>query len=263
MNWDEFVIKLKEAKKLGLNTGLDVGCITNLIYAGAFDDMIGGPPGKGESLDKYNSMFESVRSALKSKAAKPKKTKTQPIGIDDIKNDTQLGLWRFLVNPMSGFDFMPYCKDILRNRGFSELSKMQMDFGLGDAFLLHHQGNTESFPNPSYVVNKWGNAFTDRFGKHVQQMILNGERYICMVGVITASKKLPYSNGSKKRAVLEFYNGSEVVKDLTIWPGRATNRLPDYTLTMGKMSFGIITIHPKVWNGRKTGTVIGWERFVV
>ena len=263
MDWSEFTGKLVEAKKLGVNNGLSVPCIANLIYAGAFDEMIGGEPDSTKMVSTYTSMYEEMRDSLKSKAKLPGSNATMSIGLDEVKNEVQLGLWRYIANPMSKFNFIEYCQDSLAARGFCELTRQQKRVGLDEAFLLHHTGNTDNYPIPSYLIEKWGVGFTKQFGLNIYNKIKNGERSVSMVGIITVSQKTTFADGAKKRLKIEFYNGNEVVKDLVVWQDRISGKFPAFTYTMNKMSYGVITVKPGMWGSKRTGTIIGWDKFVV
>ena len=267
MDWSEFVDKLEKAKKKSLNNGLSVPCIANLIYAGAFDSMLESQPVPGQYLATYGKMFEDVRHVLKSKAGLPKKTKTIPMGLDDIRNDIQLGLWRFLVNPMSKFDFTPFCRSQLEMRGFADIPEYVKERipGIEKNYPMKHDGNTENQTVPAYLVNIWDDVYESRIHPNIPLYFRKTHknkppaRHGCLVGVVVDAKRVPYGKDGKRRLVIDFYNGYQLINGIVVWPDYRTNDLPRFTNSIRKMSFGVLSLIPKSYKGRKTAQAVMWE----
>lgn len=261
MKWNEFIEKIKTAKANKLHKSLKMSCIANLIFSGAMDEMIGGSPKMGEMFDTYMNMFEEIKKAIGSKAALPKKTKNMPLGLSDIQNDTQLGLWRYIVNPTSKFNFLEGNLEFFKSRGFKEPCTAAKEAGIHKYFPLTCEGDVLAVDRSTYMIKNWGaitdNPFPDRI---VKDKFLRGDRYAAIAGVIY-KKEMRKFGDNRMMMKLSIYNGEELVDNIVVWPKR-DGRLPEWALGICEMQFGILIAQPKMYKGQLNGTAMGWSRYV-
>jgi hypothetical protein len=222
--------------------------------------MLGDIP-KGRMYTTSLERFNEVKKAMGSKASLPKKTKVMPIGLTEIDNDMKLGLWRYIVNPTSTFDFIQYNLEYLKSRGFQEINKRLVYLGFNKYFALYNEEDNTIAKGKAYLCNRWEYVFDNPFPKPiVTDQFLNGTRVACFVGVIYKMEKVPLKDG-RKRLLVSFYNGYELIEDLTIWPDKQ-GKFPKFVYGMRPMEFGVISIKPKIWNTKRTGIVDGWSGHV-
>jgi len=259
MQWSEFLEKVKLSKKAKIDANLSTTCITSLIFAGAFDSMIDEDVPANGDIKLYTQMYEDAKKALGSKAKMPTKSKIQLIGLDEVKNERQLGLWRFSANPMSKFDFSPYCKEWLARRGFCELSEMKKKAGYHRNFPLYHE-ETDTFPYAGYLINHWQGIFENDF-ELVTKAFLDKAYMACLVGVVVSAEKVTMKSG-KKRMKVDFYNGYGIIRGLNIWPTWGSDSMPKFTGSLKKMNFGMLVVSVNVYNGHNGGNIVDWMEVI-
>jgi hypothetical protein len=254
VKWNEFIAKLTEAKAKGQSSGLDVHCITNLIFNQAFDSMIDHPPEGKEQLPVYTQMYEDVKKALKSQAKLPSPTKSDLIGLDEVTNEAHLALWRHQTNPLATFSLLDYNREGLFLRGFRSYNHPVYKWSKAGI-----KGKTI----PYFAIDNWSAVFDKPDGELFRSFTGRyPKRGICLVGVVTDVKMRPYQNGTKERMVVSLFTGHEHVDDLIIWPERDGKVKEFYKGLIKPKSIGIAAVVPNLWNGRKSGYIQYWSELV-
>jgi len=265
MIWSEFIDKLRSDKKAGVAKGIDVSCITNLIFSGAFDSMIGGAPAYGEAVSVYKQMYLEVKDALKSKAELPKPPKDQTLGISTIKSDIELGIWRNITNPLSRFDFLllTETQNKLKLLGYSRNNHVNEDFRT--KFPWSNSGESERTGGiPTGITIVWNEIFTDKYAKLLDLCKGKTPAYqLAVVGVIVGVTKRKYANNSKTMHEYQLFDGKTTLKSLIMWPDANGNVSKQDTAMMSVGSFGVMTLSPSKKDSYQTGNIRRWERIIL
>lgn len=253
MLWSDFLLKIKYCKDNKITSGVSASGVALVLFSGGFDSMLENPPKYGQMLTTYLKMFEDYKKASGSKAELPKKNKTQLIGLQDVKSDRSLVLWRFIVNPVSKFDFVQVYKEQLRMIGLVELDLMKKNMGFDRFFTMESKGGTNHFPLPTYLTKSMSYIFnaphpnSDTICKRFTQKERNANsRDAAFVGVVISKRKIPYGAG-QHRMVINFYNGYETI-NVIVWPDYKTRLLPNLDY-LKPMSVGVMTVRPNLWKG--------------
>jgi hypothetical protein len=250
--WDDFIDKLKEGKKAGKTKGVTMSCITNLLYAGAFDELLADR--LSEKKDRfviYNELFEEAKTALGSKALKPKKKKTENVGLSDVNSDLHLALWRQQINPLSTYDLIDAYLPQLKLRGYSK------DPSPGRiAYRKKHDNGMIDFLMPDWnYVFKYINTpiwtmFTDRSGMGRLQYL----------GIVSEASTLNYQNGQKEMLKFKLYIGKEFTDEIVIWPDKETGRVKEYLKESIKPGLiAIFTVKPTYYRNKFGAAYINFD----
>lgn len=252
-NWDDFINKLKDGKKTGKSKGVSVPCITNLLYAGAFDGLLEDRfQVKKDRFTVYNELFEEVKSALKSKAGLPSKKKTDTIGLEEVNSDLHLALWRQQVNPLSSFDLIGAHMGQLQMRGYTKddqpgrLAWRKKDESTGIINFL--------MPDWQYIFKYLNTPVWTSFTHK------DGMARLQFLGIVSESSKLRYADGQKEMIKFKIYIGKEFTDEIVIWPDRETGKIRDYwreTVKPGLIA--IFTVKPTYYNGRYGASLLGFD----
>jgi len=251
MKWNEFIDKVASAKKLKIKLGFNAGGIIRLIYAGAFNGLITHDEEyvKMPAYLRCSRMTAEALKAMKSKAALPKSTKTEPIGVRDIKSDASLVLWRHIVNPLFTYNLVNLYSQHL-----------QSHFG----FTPNQVGNTKAIPLVKHMSSDTGKPSTDLYSswaaafdqEHAMEDYRNGRRNAAAVGVIVKAAARRYGQEGKRCMDVTFFDGFQEYQ-VTMWPNRNTG---DYNLAnaadLKACEFGLFVIKPSIYKGKKGGSLI-------
>lgn len=256
INWLDFCQKLKEAKKNKTSKGISAGTLVRLIYAGAFDHMIDGEI----TLDIRNKMFFDVKQALVSVIDKPSAPKGEVIGIKDITNDLELDLWRHSVNPLIKFDFISRMNEFYSEKikmvGFETNNKSNKEFEYDFPYVC--EGGLTYFPLRTGLIRSWNRVFDDKY-KNLYDMVRSKKFGLALFGVVVSVKRTQTKNG-KNRISVDFFNGEELIRDMTIWPNYHTGLFDEEMLhNMIYSPIGLISVIPNLWNGNKQAQIVGWK----
>lgn len=249
MQWSEFLVKLKEAKIKKKNKGLQVPCITTLIYSGAFDSMI--PTEWPKNHETYHRMYTEVLIALKSKANLPAKTKTAPIGLSDVneQGETALELWRWSTNPLSSFDLVSRCLEPLKSYGFEYYLN-----GSDPTFKMYRPADQTRKRPASFVSDHWAAIFADRRAFE----LFNKTAELAVVGIVTETEMRPFGDG-KEMLKFRLYTGREYTDEIVVWPTYGGNTVnPVDVQNIKPMRVGTAIIKLTEFNGRPGGSLKKW-----
>lgn len=253
VNWDNFIDKLKEGKKIGKTKGLSVPAITNLLFAGAFDDLIGGDDSNGyaSKYQMYNRMFEDVKKALKSKASLPNKKKGEAIGLADVQSDLHLALWRQQVNPLSSFDLIGAYLPQLKLRGYERDSR--------PGTVAYKKKNSDDTVN--FLLPDWGYIFkyegTPQWNAVTSKQ---GMGRIVYLGIVSEVNTLRWANGTKEMIKFKIYIGKETTDEIVCWPEHDTGKIREYTKESLKPGLiALFRVKPTTYQGRRGANLIDFD----
>lgn len=247
MKWNEFLDKIRALRAAGGKLGFNAGVITRLIYAGTFNSML--TPG-----DEYMEMPAHKRclrmtqeavKAMESKAALPKASKTESVGIADIRNDAGLVLWRHIVNPLFQFNLSTLFKEHLRKT-------------MG--FQYSTTGNTRMLPMFLDIKDKPGCDLWARFGDIFTQpaslkLYQSGAKQCAIMGIITKTDKFTMKNGRTSLRIY-FFDGYKEW-EIKLWPeyGKTTYNVAKASY-LNPCAVGLLVVKPDVYLGSKTGSLV-------
>lgn len=246
MTWIDFLDKIRALKKQGGKAGFNAGVVTRLIYAGAFNSML---VGNKDYLDlpaheRCLRMTREAVKAMKSNAKLPKASKTEPIGIVDIRNDAGLVLWRHIVNPLFQFNLSSLYKEHLRKTmGF-------MPSTTGDTRMIPMNLNLPDKPGCDLYA-RWEDVYAMPASmKSYQQGI---RRCACMA-IITKTDKMVMKNGRVALRVY-FFDGFREY-EIKLWPPQGRDMYDQAKAAYLKpCAVGLLLIKPDVYNGSRTGSL--------
>lgn len=277
MTWDEFVQKLRDAKKQKKNKGLSIPAITNLIFSGAFDDMIhdrefliyhSTTDEDGDTFlsrvekvtDRYRIytiMYEEAKKALGSKASLPPKKKDDLMALADVKSDAQLQIWRHQINPTTSFSFVDECLPNLKLMGFERVQK-------GSIEALKKNFTDNKFTHETTVVGDWS-KLPESNDHPIIRDFFSGIRSLGAVGVITDVKKTTYVTDGKNKEMIkvELFNGYGYIKDVILWPSRNGTLNHSLKSNLKKGSLGVLEVKLSInkKNGRRSFSIMNWDGF--
>lgn len=247
MKWSEFLVKISQLKAKGGKLGFNIGVVTRLIFTGAFNSML--TPGdeymKMPAFERYQRMTKEAATAMKSKAKLPGKSKTEAIGIDEIRNDAGLVLWRHIVNPLFQFNLASLYKDHLhKTMGFRPSQN-------GNVRMIPMVLNLPDKPGCD-LWTRWEDVYSQTQNFHTYKA---GTRMAAVMGIITKTDKMVMKNGRVALRVF-FFDGFKEW-EIKLWPERDKE-----TYSPGKAAYlkpctsGLLVIKPDVYNGTKTGNLI-------
>lgn len=257
VTWDEFVQKLKDAKKQKKNKGLSIPAITNLIFSGAFDDMVG--PVAGSKYAHYLTMYEEAKKALGSKANLPPKKKDDLIALSEVKSDAQLQIWRHQINPTTSFTFVDECIKNLTHLGFERVNKGSIEA------TRKKVTPAGQFVNELIIVGDWTKIPEDNNHPIIRDL-LNGSRTIGAIGVISNITKSSYVHDNMKKEMIkiEMFNGYGYIKDIIIWPNKKGIVDPALKALIKSGTLGVMEMKMSInkKNNRRSLSVIEWNGFM-
>lgn len=250
--WEEFLSKVTAAKTEGLIEKFSVPAMTNLIYGGAVDSLLAEQLKQKNRIQVYNDAYTELKTALKSKAGLPKKTKNSIIGISDIKTDAHLAMWRHSNSPLGVYPFLESLKDNLMMLGFvynQDRERYQKTEKVGSNNIIHIA--TDNF---SKIFSFYGTGFWNQ---------IESEKYIFhVVGVVTAVSTRLYSNNTKEMLKVSFFTGREMVEDIILWPEYGKNEVNQFwktSIQVGELF--LFRVKPKFDNGNKGGQLKDVKKF--
>lgn len=257
MNWNEFLDKIKEAKKRKIKLGFNANVVTRLIFSGTFNHMIAELPEYTNMYPykRYQRMVEEILAVMKSKAKLPKATKTEMIGIEDIDSDAKLILWRHLTNPLFRYPL----SNIL-----GEWAQKEHGFRLDPSSNPRARIMTLNFPDDAKktsldLYSQWDHVFDSI---HSMDMYKKGERMACVLG-ITLSATVRWTRTGKQCLDVVIFDGCHEYK-ITLWPPRGqTTFSPAKRSKIKPCKAGLFLIKPSTWRGEKGGSLINFYPAVI
>lgn len=247
MMWNEFVEKVKQAKKDGKKLGFNANMITKLIFSGTFNSMLdpNGEYMKMPAHQRCGAMTAEILAAMGSKAQLPKASKTEAMGIDQIRNDAGLALWRHITNPLFQFNLSILFREHLRvNMGFQYTTT-------GNTKMIPMTLNLDGRPGCDLWA-RWEDIYTQYASYKLYQ---SGNRMAACIGVVTKIDKFVMKNGKTSLRVF-FFDGFREY-EIKLWP--------DYGKTMynqAKAAYlkpcavGLFVIKPDMYKGQLTGSLV-------
>lgn len=249
--WDAFIDKIKINQKTKIYKGLNSGAITKLLFAGALDSMCTERRRAYKSdLEMYQVLHTELLSALKSKAALAKKSKSEIIGLNEVKTDIHLALWRYQVNPLASTPFIDILKGSLGLMGFAK-----------DEARNRYQKFTDANSVIHIVTDEWQRVFSF-VGQTFWQQIQKGYVVFHMPGIVTNKVVKRYSNNTKEMMVLSLYTGRENIDNIILWPEYGKNNINPYLKEMIKIGgVYLMEIKPSLKDGKQGGQLKGSQEF--
>lgn len=248
MTWVEFLKKLSDLKKQGGKTGFNMGVLTRLIFADAFRSMIKNNPEymSMPAVPRCQRMTAEVAAILKSKAKLGKSSKNEPIGIEDIKNDATLVLWRRLVNPIFTHNLAAmYGKHLNQAMGFQWIA--DRDIAKKTPMVL----NLPNKPGCDLYA-RWEDVFTNEAS---YKLYTNGLRRAAVMGIVTKTSPLKTKTG-KTALTISFFDGFDEYT-IKLWAEKDTNKYSQAKAAYLKPSaIGLFLIKPNLYNGQPDGNLI-------
>ena len=245
MMWNEFLEKLKQAKKEKKDKKVSVPVLGNLIFSGAFDSMIEGKP----CLDIYKKMFEDIKLVKKSIAQLPPKTKDEYIGLKDVDNEIKLGFWRSQKCPI--FNSIPiedYFEKPLLSYGFVRMKRK-------DSNITFYKEATGDKP-VVYATTSWNQLISNPKTTEYFQGC-----HILIYGMIESAEVRKFGAG-KEMMVIKMFNGREITSDFVLWPKWGESKLSaSYKDEIKRGELYSIIVKLGTYKGRINGTVVSAIRF--
>jgi hypothetical protein len=250
-DWDSFVSKLARAKKEDKIKKISVPSILRLIMCGAFDGLAMQKRQKYNSnLPMYMDMFAEVCKVLKSKAALPKKGKNDLIGLDKVKNDIQLSLYRWTLNPSGSYPFIHSLKDKLSVLGFNY-----------DDVRGRYTKLSGDKTKMMIATDDWKRIFTFH-GTQMWKDVEAGRLIFSIPGIITKANVLWNKERTKERMVVQIYTGKDNTEDLMIWPEYGKNTINPFLKEFIKPgSVWLLDVRPQIRDGKQGGTIKNAQEF--
>jgi hypothetical protein len=214
MQWDEFLAKTKIAKKMKQTKGLNVGCITKLIFAGVFDGML--PNVTDNPIALYTQMYEDIKKTLGSKAMLPKKSKTQVIGISDIKNPLQLAFWRYQVNPLKFTPILKYLDRDLKDNGFNPRPHDKQKYFQYTKFADKENPVFVS-TNPDVSLDMSPET-TKRFTNRGTKGVPSSKYLMGLCGILSKVEYRKFGSEDKEMVSISLFTGERLVDNIIKWP---------------------------------------------
>lgn len=250
-SWEDFVSKLARAKKENKIAKMSVPTLIRLTYGGAFDSLTIEKRKKHPSnLSMYHEMFAETLAALKSKASLPKKGKNDIIGLDQVKNDLTLSLWRYQVNPSGSYPFLDTLKDKLSIMGYSyESARNRYSKVSGDKTKM------------TIASDEWKRIFSFH-GTKFWEDIQYGRVTFALPGIITKASVLWNKERTKERMVVQIYTGKDNTEDLMIWPKYGENTVnPYYKEFIKPGSVWLLEVKASLRDGKQSGSILSAQQF--
>lgn len=255
MNWLDFLDKLRSGQKAGMKLGVNIGALTKLIFAGAFNGMIKELPeySKMPAWQRCVRMADETTKALKSTGKLPKRTKNEPIGLNEINNDVGLVLWRHMANPLFTHNLTTLYPE-----------HMRMVFG----FEANKRGNTQKVPMVKEPAD--GRAGTDLLSAFIYAFesaamsaaYKKGQRNAAVMGIIVKTEARKYQ-GHKKFLSVTFFDGYHEY-DVTLWPPFGASEFNQATAAALKpCAYGLFVIKPDLYKGKRGGTLVKFYDMIV
>jgi len=249
MQWDEFITKLRKAKAEKKIVGNVASVFMNLLYSGALDSML--PSNVKPTLSLYDSLLDQILNALKSKASKPKKTKTEMVGLKDVKNDVILGLWRYQNNPLAQFNLKSHCMSTLGNVHSPIMGYVPTEPDEGRGFMKkEHEIDSKDWKviekNVFFISTDWQKFFERDIFRNLwvydQDYTKNDNKGIdesydrdtkittkenCTLAImgVVISKTVSRTMSGKEKMEVVLFTGSECTGPITFWPARGHSDL--------------------------------------
>lgn len=248
-NWKEFINKLEKASSYGIK-GFQVPAVCKLIYSGALDTLIDNPPFNKDILGIYNSMFEQVRTTLRSKANIPKRGKTEYIGLSEVRDLSQLSLWRWQSSPIYRFSVADLYAEELRREGFEPFHDPK------NPIVRYLHRDPKNPAKNKLIVERWDDIFAME-NSRLFDLATNQERDLYMIGFVTDVTRRSYGE-KKDKAMLKIsvMTGQTNAEGLVLWQERETGDFDPkmkIDLTVGNVC--LIKIIPSVRGGFRGGTI--------
>lgn len=237
ITWEEFLQQIKTLKKdyKAGQVDLRAGPLVTLLYAGAFDTMLGREP----TFTEYKGLSSELLTALGSKAALPKAKKGEILGIADIKATIDLHLWRSEMSPTYKFDIAALFEQFILSLRFLKTT--------GDLSYrrpaLKNCGEILVFRNSKTVFENL------RFFDYVNQKGL--ERTVGIVGIVR-DFQVRKTKAGREMGTFRMFLGDGSSDLIYIWPIRGEDFLP-YVKTqfLKNGQSGIVTARPAIWNNNR------------
>lgn len=247
--WDEFIDKIRTIKQEKLIDKVSAPALANLIFVGAFDELLKDRLATGNIIDVYKNAFEEIKTATGSKASLPKKTKNAIVGIVDIKTEAHLAMWRQSSSPLGVYPFLNSLGDNLRILGYTWNEERGQFRKHDDKGRIH------------IVTDEWERIFS-LYDTNFWPMIQSKKFVFHIVGVVTNLKTSMYHNNSKEMLKVSLFTGRENIEDLVIWPERDTNKVSPFLKTQLQTgNIYLCEIMPKYDGKRKQGYIYNVQKF--
>lgn len=246
MTWNEFINKIKEFRKQTGKSPLNAPPMIKLLYGGAFDEMLSPEARKIPAILRYEGLTKELLDAMGSKASIPKKTKTEIIGLDQVRGMGHLMLWRYSSNPFIQYDLTDYSITFLKSLGY-ERPKMQEGDITWTRPATDARGRTD-------ILYSWHNIFSR---PPVLRCYESGQRNLAVMGIVVKAEKKIYQ-GHKESLAVVLFNGHEYTCEMRMWPGEDGKLNKGILAQMEVGSTGLAMVRPKVWNDKPSAAIISW-----
>ena len=254
MKWDEFLQKIRTYKETCVagQVNLRANSLITLLYAGAFDGMIGIDR---PSVEVYRLLGKELLSALGSKASMPKAKKGDLIGMDKIESNLDLHVWRSSINPTYKFNLI----------------------GEFDAFLRNLEFRREDLASPyAYRRASVGRIPETFIFRDVKTLYLNDEydyffrtkkALVGVFGVVMDFKVRTTKNGSEM-GLFKLFTGTDTTENIYVWPPWRKDQegnfkrqefLPrEITAALRGNKAGLALVKASYWNNTRQLTLLKW-----
>jgi len=246
--WNDFIEKIKVFRKAKGKSGLSAPTIVRLLYSGSFDDMLDEETMKIPAQERYLQLSQDVLKAMGSKAALPKASGEEQVGINKITSVPHLLLWRHSTNPFARYDITSFCKGFLLHAGFVRAQKNAS--GISWFRPVSHENQTQVDICPSW---------SGLFDSNNAYKTYTGDRLLGVMGVIVKVEKKMYQ-GNKESLSVTIFNGSEYIEGVRVWPEKSGKIKQELVAGLEKHAVGLVIIRPKPWNDKAGGSIVGWTK---